>query len=346
MSHDTEWNIAHGNMPTPGQLRAARYTNVALALATAVVVLLIGRTVIGALGGLISGLGYALHPLVLSTSTRAWSDATLVFCLALAGLAAIRFGQRPSLARAALIGIALGFGASAKLSPLVLALLVAPFVAAPLVGLIASSWRWRGVPQVAVAFLIVPATAFATFVALYPHLWTDPIDHSKRMFDFREDSFSLQGAAFPNARVVDFPDGLRRIGVQLSDRFSLGQYIANLLHSKFNLPLSYWARELDLTLAIAGCLLLAAWLTAGRWPIERTLPLVVLVGQTVLIAATYQLDYSRYLLPAVPLLAIGIAASIALPVQYLLRLPCRRNQLGQSKGRASDAGSLRLDRPI
>ena len=157
----------------------------------------------------------------------------------------------------------------------------------------------------AVAFLIVPATAFATFVALYPHLWTDPIDHSKRMFDFREDSFSLQGAAFPNARVVDFPDGLRRIGVQLSDRFSLGQYIANLMHSEFNLPLSHWARELDLTLAIAGSLLLAAWLTAGRWPIERTLPLVVLVGQTVLIAATYQLDYSRYLLPAVPLLAMA-----------------------------------------
>ena len=121
MSHDDEWNAAHGHMPSPGELTAARRTNVVIAMLTALGMFAIGMKLTNRIGGLAMGLAYALHPLVLDTSTRAWSDPLVVLCVVAAGVAAIRFGERPTFGRAAVIGVCLGLGAATKLSPLILA---------------------------------------------------------------------------------------------------------------------------------------------------------------------------------------------------------------------------------
>jgi hypothetical protein len=104
MTQDTDWNAAHGNMPSSTELRAARRTNVAIVLLTVLGLFVIGERVVNRVAGMTAGLAYALHPLVLETSTRAWSDPLLVLCIVAAALASIRFGARPSLRRAAVLG--------------------------------------------------------------------------------------------------------------------------------------------------------------------------------------------------------------------------------------------------
>jgi hypothetical protein len=45
-------------------------------------------------------------------------------------------------------------------------------------------------------------------------------------------------------------------------------------------------------------------------------PLLVLGGQVALIAATFRLDYARYMLPLLPAIAIGIGAIAGLAWQH------------------------------
>ena len=118
MTEDRQWNVDHGNMPSDAELRAARRTNVVVALLSVVALYFLGTLLTNRIGGLVAGLIYALHPLVLATSTRAWSDPLLVLWIVLAAVAMAWLGSRPSIARGAVVGVLLGLGAATKLSPL------------------------------------------------------------------------------------------------------------------------------------------------------------------------------------------------------------------------------------
>jgi 4-amino-4-deoxy-L-arabinose transferase-like glycosyltransferase len=243
---------------------------------------------------------------VTDTSTRAFSDPLLVLCLVAAAWAALWFGARPTFWRGALIGIMLGLGAATKLSPLLLAAAVGALALFPI------GWGIVNRRTVAIrsglALAMVPVVAGLTFIASYPYLWSDTITHAQRMFDFRELSFDLQALASPHARVTSLGDATRRFGVQLGERESTAGFLLGELRKYVDAGDWLWFRELDLVLAAAGWLLLVVLLFRRHFPADRVMPLLVLGGQAALIAATFRLDYARYMLPLLPAIAIGIGA--------------------------------------
>lgn len=130
-----------------------------------------------------AGLLQGSHPLVRDTSTRAWGDTALVVFIAAAALALRSWGDRPTWPRALLVGVLVGGGASAKLSPLLLAV---PLGALGLVLLAvpAGSGGRRPMWRDATHLAAMPAVALATFVASYPYLCPNPATHLLRMLRF------------------------------------------------------------------------------------------------------------------------------------------------------------------
>jgi hypothetical protein len=315
MTEDSAWNAEQGNMPSPSEFRAARRTNVAVALLTLVAIYVLAAATINRVAGIAAGLIYALHPLVVSTSTRAFSDPLLVLCVVSAALAALWYGKRPSIARAALVGLLLGLGASAKLSPLLLAAAIACLV--PLALLWTALRRNRRGIQWALAGATVAVTAAATFLASYPYLWTNPVTHTRRMIDFREKSFDWQADASPHARVNGLGDAMGHFGVQLGERESVGGVVLEWL-DEIGLAGSWsWLREADLTLAALGWVLIFAFLVRERFSPRLIAPIGLLAGQALLIALTFRLDYARYMLPLLPVIALGVGATVGLGWQYV-----------------------------
>jgi hypothetical protein len=306
MSQDDAWNSAHGNMPSPAELRAARRTNVVVALLTVLILYAIGARLTNRIGGVVAGLAYALHPLVTDTATRAFSDPLLVLCVVASAWAAIWFGARPSFGRAALVGVLLGLGAATKLSPLLLATAIGAL------GVLPIGWgifrRRSAAIRAGAAMVTIPVVAAATFVAVYPYLWTDPIAHARRMFNFRELSFDLQALISPHAKVDGPADALGRFRVQLGERESAAGFLLGEIRNYVDFGDRLWFRELDLTLALVGWLLLTIVLARRHFPADRAMPLLLFGGQVALITATFRLDYARYMLPLLPAIAIGIGA--------------------------------------
>lgn len=308
MDRDPEWNVAHGNMPDAADLRAARRTNVAIAGLIVVLVYLLGSNLTNRAGGLAGGLLLAFHPLLADTATRAWSDPTLALCLALAALAAFRLGDHPSWPRAVLLGVALGFGGAAKLSPLLLAVGLAG------VGLLLVLWairrRPRGnptsrLPRLGLMLLTQPFLAWATFVAAYPYLWPDPLGQTRRLLRFRADSFTSQGIAWPNAAVETRTEAIDRVWrLMTAESASTGGWLATRLGIVSDV------RYLDVLMALSGSLMLA-WLVWRRGVASGTgIAALLLGGQVALTIVAMRIDYARYHLPIVLTTAVGAGVLI------------------------------------
>ena len=306
MSQGNEWNAAQGNMPSEGELKAGRRTDVAIAVLTVIALFAIGTLLMNRVGGLVSALVYAVHPLTRDTASRAWSDPLLVLMVALSALAAYRLAQRPTWGRALVLGTALGLGGARDLSPLLVA------AAAGVVGVLILLWQVLSrqprdrLVKLGFGLIAVPAIAFAVFVAVYPYLWTDPIDHTKRMFDFRTDSFDMQGVSFPAAKVEDRADALRRVGDELGARFSVGGLIAETFDQ------DDWSsfRNLDLALAVVGWLVILGLLVSRgiAWPQSLMAGLVAVQAAAVIFGMG--VEYARYLVPV--LLAVALGAGVTL----------------------------------
>src|SRR5688572_23646592 len=140
----------------------------------------------------------------------------------LAALAAVRLAARPTSPPALPLGVLLGLGGATKLSPILISLPLAALGA----GLLAWTW-WRsrraarfspidydsalGARRSAlgVRLLALPLIAFATFVAVYPYLWRDPIGHTQNLIDFRADEMALQARNWPNVAVESRAEAFR-----------------------------------------------------------------------------------------------------------------------------------------
>jgi 4-amino-4-deoxy-L-arabinose transferase-like glycosyltransferase len=315
MDQGTKWNTEQGNMPSIADLHAARRTSVFVAGLTVVALFVIGTRLTNRVGGVFTALIYALHPLVLATSSRALSDPLLVLCIALAAVAAIRFVARPTWGRAALVGLLLGLGGATKLSPLGVA------IGLGVLGLVlvGSALLWRGesaprLRQIGIRLLAVPVVALLVFVAVYPYLWTDPIDHTQRMLDFRTESFRLQAGVSPDAKLSNRTAAFRRAGAELGVRMSTGGVIAEKLESRFDFGDWIWLRDLDLMLAVAGWILLIALAVRRGWSHPAMIIAVVIGGQALFIILSMSIFYLRYLLPV--LLAVAIGAGVACGVLW------------------------------
>ena len=135
-----DWNWRHGNMPDEADLAAARRTNSVVGALIAVSVYLIARGLSNAVAGIAAAALLVPHPLSIYLSSLAGSDALVTLLVALAALVAMALANRPTWPRAILLGVLLGLGGSAKLSPLALAILLA---AAGMV-LVIHGWRGSG----------------------------------------------------------------------------------------------------------------------------------------------------------------------------------------------------------
>lgn len=323
MDHDDAWNADAGNMPTRDQLLTGRRTNAVVSALTAVALYLTARRVTNDLGGVVAGIFFALHPLAIYVATFAGSDAVLGLTIALAAVAAYRYADRPTWLRAAMLGLAIGLGGSAKLSPLgisaVLAAMGALMVGCRLLpltgdrpelpghhgaGATGVEGRWR-LPRpdvdpalrLALGLLSTPIVAGITFVASYPYLWRDPIGNARHLLDYRTLGMALQGSLWEGISVDSRTEALARIG----DRLGAEMTVLGRLTSLEGQVLSS-----ELAIGVLGVVLLA-WLVArrGLWS-ATALAAVVLASTAAITVYGLEADWARYHLPILLLQAVGI----------------------------------------
>src|SRR5690606_23184191 len=104
-----------------------------------VAVYLAGRHLTNRVGGLAGALLLAWHPLHIQLGSQALSDALLTLLLTGAVWAGVRLAMRPGWPGAWALAVALGLGAATKLSPL----LIAPVLAGAGAGVLILVWRSR-----------------------------------------------------------------------------------------------------------------------------------------------------------------------------------------------------------
>ncbi|HET7092573.1 MAG TPA: glycosyltransferase family 39 protein, partial [Thermomicrobiales bacterium] len=307
-----DWNARHGAAPSEKDLAAARRTDSFVGALIAVCVYLIAR----GLGARVAGVAAALllipHPLSVYLSSLADSDAILSLLLALAIFAAMALADRPTWPRAIVLGILLGLGGSAKLSPLALAIPLAALGASyVLVGV----WRRRpaDIRHMALGWrlLTLPPVALATFIVAYPFLWPNPIGRVRDLFAFREQEMTNQGRIWPQLRVDGPGDAIARIGNWLGTVDSTSGSAAAWIAARFG---HQWHPVgIDLLLGLIGAEVLVFLVfrhgLASRWGLAAAM----LFGQVGLIVVGMRADFERYLLPVVVTIAVcgGLAVGQA-----------------------------------
>jgi hypothetical protein len=298
-----DWNWRHGTMPNEADLAAARRTNSVVGALIAVSVYLIARGLSNAVAGIAAAALLVPHPLSIYLSSLAGSDALVTLLVAVATLVAIALANRPTWPRAIVLGVLLGLGGSAKLSPLALAIVPA---AAGIV-LIIHGWRGSGAGarhdgRLGWRLLVQPPLAAATFVASFPYLWPDPVGRTRALLEFRAIEMYNQGVLWSELNVDGPVDALGRIGNWLGDIDSVTGQLVQVIASPFGV--SWKPMELDLVLAIIGALILLALAIqrglGSRWAMAA----LVLGGQVALIVVGMRADFSRYLLPVLTATAV------------------------------------------
>jgi hypothetical protein len=325
--HNTEWNEARGNVPEWEDLYAGRRTNAFVGALTVAVVYLIVRKLAGRVGGVVGALVLIPHPLNTYLTTFAGSDALLVFLVAASALLSIYLAERPTWPKAIGLGILIGLGGATKLTPIALAFPLAGLgvailaydlprrlraANAPVEPGVKAIPRWRRLLSTVDGneralgwmLLTLPAVAFATFIAVYPYLWSDPIANSKKLFDYRSEEMANQSDIWENTRVDGPIEALQRIRDQLGGRTSTSRWLSEEMAARFDRA-PYWP-DLDLKLGALGILLLGGWAMMYGPKSPHALSLLIVAGEAGLIILFMQVDFNRYHLPILLTLAIGV----------------------------------------
>jgi hypothetical protein len=327
MDRDDAWNRAHGNMPAPEDLMAGRRTNAVVAALTVVAVYVIGVCLTNRVGGLTAAIVLLVHPLLVSASSIAGSDALLILLIALATLAAYRLAERPTWGRALVLGVVLGLGGAAKLSPLLVAL--------PLAGLggllLLQGWRHRRLAKVTPGgyedrlgwhLLAIPLMAYAIFVASYPYLWRAPVENTYNIFAFRAIAMELQAGVWSNVAVDSRAEALRRVGITLGTNFSSSGWLSAELDQRRGIDWRERAHGIDLALALVGAMLLVASVVRRGLRSGSALAAIVLGGQAGVTVLGMHADFPRYHLP----IALAVTVCVGIVAGQAWALLCRGRQ--------------------
>jgi hypothetical protein len=312
-----DWNRRHGTMPDEVDLAAARRTNSVVGALIAVSVYLIARGLSNPVAGIAAAALLVPHPLSIYLSSLAGSDALVTLLVALAALVAMALANHPTWPRAILLGVLLGLGGSAKLSPLALAVVLA---AAGMV-LVIHGWRRSGRGarhdgQLGWRLVVQPPLAAATFIASFPYLWPDPVGRTRALLEFRAIEMYNQGVLWSELYVDGPVDALGRIGYWLGDIDSVTGLLFELIVRPFGI--SWKPMEFDLVLAIIGALILLVLAIqrglGSRWAMAA----LVLGGQVALVVVGMRADFSRYLLPVLTATAVcgGLVAGVVWDVAW------------------------------
>jgi hypothetical protein len=302
------WNRRHGNLPEESDLAAARQTNSVIGALIAASVYLIARGLSNAAAGIAAAALLIPHPLSIYLSSLGGSDGLVSLLVAWSILAAMALSQRPSWPRALVLGVLLGLGGAAKLSPLALAI---PAAAAGVL-LVVHGWRgsgtsaahdgslgWRLLPQ--------PAIATAVFIITYPYLWPDPVGRTIGLLKFRALEMYNQGVIWSELKINGPIDALGRIGHWLGDVDSVTGQAVGVVLAPFGI--TWRPMGFDLVLAVIGALVLVVLAIhnglGSRWGMAA----LMLGGQVALVVLGMRADFSRYLYPV--LVATSICGGLA-----------------------------------
>jgi len=324
-SYGEDWNVYAGAMPEAADLNAARRTNAVVGALVVVCVYAMASLLTNRFGGAAAGLFLSIHPLHLRLSSQALSDELLSLTIALSFLAAYRFARKPALDSGLLLGVLLGLGGAAKLSPLLMSL---PLAAYGGLWLLRRLWTsgGRGVAWKSAQFgwllALQPVIAFTTFVAVNPFLWTDPLRRSFEQFNFRRTEMDTQSSAWPIAGVdgpiVALARTGRRFDVDYSSSIRIQSWFENLLSVTFE-PV-----RLDVVLMAAGvAVLVAIVVRQGFWS-PPALTALLMAGQSAVVILGMGVDFYRYFLPLLVVGAICIGAGAGSAFDALRRWRGRR----------------------
>lgn len=302
-----EANIAIGNKPVPADLLAGRRTSAVLVALTAVTLIGVTRVFVSFPWALLGGVFFAVHPFAIYIGSIAMSDAIFGLLIALAALAAAWFARNPGWPRAVLVGVLLGLGGATKLSPLAVA---AGLCGAALALLANAAWRARRPPTREAAFavsgVIVALAAAATFVAVYPYLWPDPIGRTRNLFAFRVEEMATQAADWPVMAVPTRTEAVRRVGINFTERFNLAASLVSLTGRSAPLIV----RLPEVALAGIGVIVMVATAIRDGPYSPRAMALAVLGGQAIVTILGMRSEFDRYHLPMALLGTVAAAVAV------------------------------------
>lgn len=315
-----EWNVANGMYPTPEDLRTGRMTNVFIGSLAVVVTFFAIRLLSNTFGGIVGALILTFHPLQSWHNRLALADTTLTLTLSLLVLMLILLMRRPSWFRALAVGILIGVGGANKLTPIALSFVIAG------VGVLLLGWtiyrnsrdRLAGEPWYTVIpgtqhvtwmLIAAPASAGATFVAVYPYLWKSPIERTMLLLGFRQNEMENQARLYPRFAVETTGEAIQKTWDSLAGRWSAAEWMVGELGAT---DLAERLAPVDVVLAIIGTVLLIS--LAVQMPIKsgHLIVTLVLLVQVVTIILAMRTDFERYYLPIV--LSIAILAGCGLGI--------------------------------
>jgi 4-amino-4-deoxy-L-arabinose transferase-like glycosyltransferase len=327
-----EWNVANGTYPTQDDLHTGRMTNVFLGAVAVAVVFLAVRLLSNTVGGIVAAAILTFHPLQAWHNRLALADTTLTLTLAALILALVLLMRRPSWFRALAVGVLIGLGGANKFTPMALA-----FVVAGVGGLLLLWTLWRnareripgsrwysiipGANHLSWMLLSAPVVAGATFVAVYPYLWTNPIDNTLKLLDFRQNEMDVQARLYPQFAVETTGEAVRKTWTSLADRWSATEWVLTWANMD---ELAAVLSPLDLVLAMVGFALLAV--VSAQLPLKsgHLIVALVLLAQVATIVLAMRTDFERYYLPIVLATAVFAGAGVGLVSQTIWHLATSR----------------------
>lgn len=306
-----DWYQATGGYPTDEAMTAGRTTNAYIGAFATAAAYVLGRLLTNRVGGIAAGLYLAWHPLHIVLSTQSLSDETFALLLLLALIAAWQFASKPTWACAIALGVLLGLGGATKLTPLLLA---PPLGVFGLLRLFAD--RTPAGKRAGWMLVAQPFIAFASFVAIYPWLWENPIGRAWRLFAFRSSEMDAQTSAWPNALAEGPFESLGRFGYKLTYTHSTSQKA--LQHVYDWIGIERTAVGIDLVLAAAGVVILL-WTIAktGLWT-PQALVAMLLFGEIAILAIGMKADFYRYHLPVVMIVSACISVGVGTGFSYAM----------------------------
>lgn len=332
-----EENIAAGMKPVPEDLAAGRRASALLVAATSLAVIVLANVFVSAPWAIAAGAIYAVHPFTTYIGSIAMADALFGLLIALAAVTAARYGRHPSLSRAALVGVLLGLGGATKLSPLAVAVGLSLLLLGVAAYRALAERDSAAAAKAAASGTVIVVAAAVTFVAVYPYLWQNPIENTRRLIEFRSVEMAAQAADWPVMAVPTRWDALRRAGTNFFERFNLaarGLTVAGLG------PAPAAIRGIEVGLAVIGLGVLAvAAIRAGPFSPRMTVA-AVLLGQAAVTILGMRSEFDRYHLP---IALLGVVALVVV-MEWLGRRGRRLYRFVYSGPRLKAGGGNHVDR--
>jgi hypothetical protein len=324
-----EQNIALGRKPVPEDLAAGRRTSAALVAFTALVLIAVARTYLTVPWAITAAALFAIHPFTVYIGSIAMSDALFGLLIALAAWAAASFARSPTWGRASLLGVLLGLGGATKLSPLAVA---AGLSAAGVLIFAVTSIRRRRVALQEASYaargVVISIAAVLTFVASYPYLWPNPIDHTRHLVAFRVEEMDAQSSDWPVMAVPNRAEALRRVNLNFTERYSLSASVI----SWFGGTATQLVRQVEVLIASLGIVLMTGLAVRDGPYSARALVLAVLGGQVLVTVLGMRSEFDRYHVPMAVLGAVAAAVALEWLARSARSLLSVKNRLVPSTG--------------